>query len=162
MIIKQALSYSVNFDFGRVQLPKYAVYAILPPNKWHAKLYAWIEDVRPAKDGRPFCVCLLSVDDTKPRRVCVTAQDGALYRQFVAFIRALPAERVQRPVFPITHKDARAVGAPNSRTMPEYKYKAAPDYSGAIEGALVTHNCIVGKVRLTQDGYARERLKVEW
>lgn len=162
MNIKQALSYSVNFDFGRVQLPKYAVYAILPPDKRHVKLYAWIEDVRPARDGRPFYVHFLSADDTRPRRVYVTAQDGALYRQFVAFIRALPAERVQRPVYPITHKGARAIGAPNSRTTPEYNYKAAPDYSGAIEGALVTHNCTVGKVRLTQDGYAHERLKIEW
>lgn len=150
--IQQVRGFNTAFQGGQIKLPKNAVYITT-----HDGITAWVEDIRPAYFGQSFVLRYFNAHDKTPRRKTATAKNDEICKALVKFIDNLPPEYVQKPVYPITHKDAAAAGAPKDRTIPAPMYRGRPD-PNPMTAKFVTDGCRIGQRFYKEEGYW-DRLK---
>lgn len=161
--IKQTLNHSTSF-FDH-HLPMGAVYAILPADTHHGKArpktYVWVEDLQAAKMRQHFTVMLMTRDDTRPRKVYVDGSQGYA-RRLKEYIQTLSGDKMV--VIPTITRRQIGTIAPKERKIGAYIKRAVPsagDDPRTITNTSVTAGAHVGKVYLTEEGYAHNRMGVK-
>lgn len=153
-------AYGVNLADGMIQIPRYAVRGSYT-NKHGKRVHVWVEDTRRVCGSWNFTVRMFPTSNGDVGVCTDRLIRGAIRR----FIESLPADQIRRPDYTITHADIRACGAPRDRVIPEYMQRGRPgrgDNPRTITQNSVTAGCVVGKVRLTEEGYACTRMGVTW
>lgn len=148
-------SYSCNLADGSIIIPRHAIRARVYIGSGSG--HVWLEDARTARGSNRFRLKLWTPALDRP----ILCNDPAIRAAFRHFVDSLPVDQVQRPVWPITHRDMRAAGAPRDRVIPAYMQHGRPsrgDSNRTITQTSVTAGCVVGKMRYTEEGYAHERL----
>lgn len=161
--IRQTLNHSTSF-FDH-HLPMGAVYTIMPATtingKSMPKTYAWVEDLAAARTRQHFYVTVMTADDTRPRKVYMDGSRG-FARKLKEYIQTLSGDKMV--VVPTITRRQIGTIAPKERKVGAYIKRAVPsagDDPRTITHTSVTAGAHVGKVYLTEEGYAHNRMGVK-
>lgn len=147
--MKQAFDFS--FTLGNYHLPKFALYETQKKTDKYPLRYCFVENPKHALN-RCFLVKFINSETGYIYSRYLDSATDAIARRFHTFAKTLKPEQLQDPVKVITCKDCAKAGAPSDRKPQRFIMHGRPEQF-YDSGRSVTAGVVVGKQRLTEEGY---------
>lgn len=142
-----------NYNIGGVfRLPKNALVCKQPATKTQPARFLYVLDVRKCA-YQSFSIGVYVPSTGENYTFTGNSNKNAIAAAFARYADSLPLDKIQAPIWPITHKIAMGAGAPHDKKVGQFDSKLFHEFAGRTTETFVTANVKIGSRRYTEEGY---------